>query len=82
MQIAEQALLNMQKQKANPKGLAFFSARRIRSPALNFCTRVPTGAALSNPYSKQEVQHRLVLDFLWWGRTDSICIFSRRSERK
>ena len=26
---------------------------------------------LSNPSSIQKVQHRMVLDFLWWGRTDS-----------
>ena len=26
---------------------------------------------LSNPPSIQKVQHRMVLDFLWWGRTDS-----------
>ena len=25
----------------------------------------------SNPPSIQKVQHLLVLDFLWWGRTDS-----------
>ena len=33
--------------------------------------RMPRHSRLSNPHQKQKVQHRKVLDFLWWGRTDS-----------
>ena len=42
-----------------------------KATAVATVPRTVAKSRLSNPSSIQKVQHQQVLDFLWWGRTDS-----------